>query len=304
MSTLNQTGKKSKCMRISNLEICDYEKSDFLHLQPTLSINNSPISSEDIPMQKDISAFREFDNLVISEVDHDVGLLIGNDNRHILQPIDTITSTKGYYAIKAPIGWIFNCPGQGSSNDACRNKCFFVKSNPKSTSLCVHFVLMLIDSINSDKVRLSQEQARFMQLVANSVRLRPDQHYEIALPLRYQDISLPNTKVQVEQRADYLKRRFLKNPQFFEDYKCFMSDMIANGFAERVTDTTRKDEQVWYLPHHAVNHPNKPGKLQVVFDCSSKYKGICLNDCPLPGSNITNTLLGVLFRFRCGLYAI
>ena len=126
----------------------------------------------------------------------------------------------------------------------------------------------VIDSINSDKVPLSQEQARFMQLVANSVRLRPDQHYEIALPLRYQDISLPNNKVQVEQRADYLKRRFLKKPQFFEDYKCFMSDMTANAFAERVTDTTRIDEQVWYLPHHGVYHPNKPGKLWVVFDCS------------------------------------
>ena len=102
----------------------------------------------------------------------------------------------------------------------------------------------VIDSINSDKVPLSQEQARSMQQVANSVRLRPDQRYEIASPLRYQDITLPNNKLQVEQRADYLKRRFLKNPQFFEDCKCFMNDMRANGFAERVTDNTRKDEQV------------------------------------------------------------
>jgi len=53
-----------------------------------------------------------------------------------------------------------------------------------------------------------------------------------------------------------------------------------------------------------VYHLNKPGKLRVVFDCSSKYKGICLNDCLLPGPNITNTLLGVLFRFRRGPFAI
>ena len=46
-------------MMISNLEICDYEKSDFLHLQPMLSINNLSTSSEDIPTQKDISAFLE-----------------------------------------------------------------------------------------------------------------------------------------------------------------------------------------------------------------------------------------------------
>ena len=213
MSTLNQTGKKSKWMMRSNLEICDYEKSDFLLLQPMLSITNFPISSEDTPTQKDISAFREFDNLVIPEV------LIGKDNPHILQPIDTITSTKGHYAIKTPIGWTFICPRQGSSNDAYCNKCFFVKSNPKINQSMFALCTDVIDSINSDKVPLSHEQARFMQLVANSVRLRPDQHYEIALPLRYQNISLPNNKVQVEQQADYLKRRFLKNPQFFEDYK-------------------------------------------------------------------------------------
>ena len=51
-------------------------------------------------------------------------------------------------------------------------------------------------------------------------------------------------------------------------------------------------------------HPKKPGKLRLVYDCSSKYKGICLNDCLLLGPKITNTLLGVLFRFRRGLYAI
>ena len=80
--------------------------------------------------------------------------------------------------------------------------------------------------------------------------------------------------------------------------------MIADGFTERVSDTTRKDEQVLYLPHHGVHHINKPGKLRVIFDCLRKYKGICLNDCLLPGLNITNTLLGVFFRFRRGLYAI
>ena len=50
--------------------------------------------------------------------------------------------------------------------------------------------------------------------------------------------------------------------------------------------------------------PHLPLYTLLVFDCSSKYKGICLNDCLLQGPNITNSLLGVLFRFRRGLYAI
>ena len=76
-----------------------------------------------------------------------------------------------------------------------------------------------------------------------------------------------------------------------------MNDMIANRFAEKVTDTTRKDEHLRYHPHRVVYHPYKPGKLRVKFDCASKYKGICLNDYLPPRLSITNTLLGVLFRF-------
>ena len=60
----------------------------------------------------------------------------------------------------------------------------------------------------------------------------------------------------------------------------------------------RNDGGVNYIPHHGVYHPKKPDKLRVVFDCSAKYKGQSLNDHLLQGPNLTNTLIGVLCRFR------
>ena len=55
---------------------------------------------------------------------------------------------------------------------------------------------------------------------------------------------------------------------------------------------------MWYLPHHPVLHPLKPDKTRVVFDCSAKYRGISLNDKLLQGPDLTNSLVGVLTRFR------
>ena len=52
----------------------------------------------------------------------------------------------------------------------------------------------------------------------------------------------------------------------------------------------------WYLSHHAVYHKQKE-KIRVVFDCSSKYQGISLNNSLWQGPDLANNLFGVL-RFR------
>lgn len=49
----------------------------------------------------------------------------------------------------------------------------------------------------------------------------------------------------------------------------------------------------WYVPHHGIYHPHKPGKIRVVFDCSAKYQGKSLNDLLLSSPDLTNTLFGV-----------
>ena len=76
-----------------------------------------------------------------------------------------------------------------------------------------------------------------------------------------------------------------------------MSDLITNGYAKLATEDGPIGKS-WYIPHHGIYHPEKPGKLRVVFDCSAKYRGICLNDILLQGPDITNNLVGVLLRFR------
>ena len=45
-------------------------------------------------------------------------------------------------------------------------------------------------------------------------------------------------------------------------------------------------------------HHNKPGQIRAVFDSSAKYLSTSLNDILLRGPDLTNSLLGILLRFR------
>ena len=90
----------------------DLAQSNFFQLNPTLSINSIPVGKDDIPTQEDVNQFLEFKDVYIPLMDEEVGLLIGNDNAPVMQPLEVINTDAGYYAIKTPVGWTVqrNCP--------------------------------------------------------------------------------------------------------------------------------------------------------------------------------------------------
>ena len=92
----------------------------------------------------------------------------------------------------------------------------------------------------------------------------------------------------------------LQNQQYRSDYVAFITDMIDKGYAEKGPHESLKSipDKIWYIPHHGVYHPKKPKKIRVVFDCSARYGGTSLNDRLLQGPDMTNSLVGVLTRFR------
>ena len=89
------------------------------------------------------------------------------------------------------------------------------------------------------------------------------------LPFRNKNLEMPNNKRQVMKRLMYLKDRFKTNQSYFADYKKFMDDLITNGYARK--EDTRPPGKTWFILHHGVYHPSKPGKIRVVFDCSVEF---------------------------------
>ena len=137
--TINKVKETRFAKLINHLEVSDLNESDFFKLQPLLSITSIAVSSWDVPKQADIQQFVAFSDLFIQDVDAGVELLIGNDNRHILQPLNLINSDLGHYASRTVVGWVVNCPKRFDSTLG-KTKCFFVKpeyqTGPLLCSLC------------------------------------------------------------------------------------------------------------------------------------------------------------------------
>ena len=65
-----------------------------------------------------------------------------------------------------------------------------------------------------------------------------------------------------------------------------MYELIKKGYAREST-TAVEAGKCWYLPHHAVYHPNKLGKIRVVFDLSAEFHGTSINKALLSGPDLT-----------------
>ena len=63
-------------------------------------------------------------------------------------------------------------------------------------------------------------------------------------------------------------------------------------------DSKNRSDREWYVPHHPVLNPNKPGKVRRVLNAASRFHGNSLNNSLLVGPDLLQNLLFVLMRFR------
>jgi hypothetical protein len=152
-----------------------------------------------------------------------------------------------------------------------------------------------------EKESFSEEDRRAVKIIQETTKL-VDGHYEVGLLWRDEQPHLPDNRRLAEKRLDLLKRRLLKpeNKELATKYHEVMQGYIDKGYARKLAEEEIKAESPvrWYLPHHPVMNPNKPGKVRIVFDAAAEFEGTSLNKALLQGPDSTNNLVGVLLRFR------
>ena len=312
---------------INGLVVTDLKGNSPLKLPKTFTTKSLMTTIEDdIPTPALVHRWQHLQRITTDLPPHlpgaKIGLLIGTNCPKALEPKDFLASENGGpFAVKTFAGWAIVGPLLMSNKEHLVVSCnriaakeigserhfdhhFMIENKVKELvtpqALNKMFQLDFCERSDDKEQGYSHEDKEFIAKVHQGIRNTEDNHYEIPLPFRTEDVHMPDNREQVAQRARWLKRKLAKDDKLYKDYVTFMDNIIAKGYARKVpTDriATRKGK-VWYIPHHGIYHPKKPDKIRVVFDCSAEFGGTSLNEQLLQGPDLTNRLVGVLTRFR------
>ncbi|XP_066302034.1 uncharacterized protein [Branchiostoma lanceolatum] len=291
LNTINDT-KAVQSEVLDDLEVMNLTGENVIPIATAYTQERIPASKDNIISTEDLKAWPHLKDVDVPKIDANIGLLIGNNVPKAVEPWQVINSIDGGpYAIRTVLGWSVNGPLRGASDDKNVNRITLEQQ-------LTEYFNNDFSETREDKKEMSVEDKRFMNIVSKGTN-KNNGHYQVPLPFKNGRPKLPNNKQVALQRAQHLKRKMMRNESFQQEYTRFMEKIIDKGYAEKVPteQLQAKDGQVWYVPHHGVYHPQK-GKIRVVFDCAASYAGTSLNKELLQGPDLTNTLLGVLTRFR------
>ena len=333
LSTMHASNRTIDSRMISDLTVRGINSSDKIALPPTFSMEAIPANKAHIPSPEVARSWphlMSIANDIMPFADCEIGILIGYNCARALMPREVIPPDgEGPYGQRTDLGWsiVGVVNPECAFDNYCVNHCVSHRvatlqvpsdlvSNEATSPDHVSFAfkgstkILCPDEINrmfeldfSERSRgnstLSAEDQRFLNLLKQDIRFESG-HYTMPLPFRNGPPVLPDNKHLALSRLRSLRRKLLRNETYRLHYETFIGNLIQNGHAEKVPDceVENNNGHVWYIPHHGIYHPKKPGKLRVVFDCSAVHNGESLNKHLLQGPDLTNPLIGVLCRFR------
>lgn len=147
------------------------------------------------------------------------------------------------------------------------------------------------------KPRVSEADKRAISIVERTTK-KIDGGYEVGLPWRRDDTAMPSSYNQAFRRLKKIEEKMDSDPAFEKNYSSQIENLLKKGYATPCDGSEDASAISWYLPHFAVQNPNKPGKYRLVFDAAARSNGVCLNDELLEGPDLLLSLQGIIFRFR------
>ncbi|KAK0149192.1 hypothetical protein N1851_010280 [Merluccius polli] len=258
---------------VSGLEVSNLNGERYYSLPDVYTQKAMPVNATNITKTEFLRNWSYLDHINVPEIPAEVELLIGTNASQLMEPWEVVNSQKdGPFAIKTLLGWVVSGSGKTCKANSDSVSVNLVSVESLELLLKKQYEHDFNERDAEDKVEMSREEARFIEIMEQSVKLQ-DGHYSLKLPFKTKEVALPNNHCVALQRLTSLKRKMERNEKFHQEYTKFLEDVISNGFAEMVPQNELRagEVNVFYIPHHGVYHPRK-GKLRVVFDCGAKFK--------------------------------
>ncbi|XP_045023214.1 uncharacterized protein LOC123467324 [Daphnia magna] len=236
-----------------------------------------------------------------------VSVLLGSDVMRVHDVLDVRIPPEGIEApdgIRTHFGWCLTGPVPTSMlqpHDKSPPKIFLGYKHLVSQKLedaVTQFWLTESFGVNSPAhPPMSHEDKKALSIL-NKTICHTGERYEVALMLRNETLNLPSNREVALRHLHSLERRFEKDAIFAKNYARVVEEYISLGYAIPAPSTPVPHGQEWILPHHGVRTAAKPGKVRVVFNPSTKHRGMSLNDQLFKGPDLLTGLIGVILRFR------
>ena len=305
LSTITNQESLVDSHRITDLQVRGYSCDIQIPIPVAYTSTSIPANEGHIPTKTTAKKWRHL-QAIQDEMPHlldcNVGLLIGYDCSQALTPREVRAGKNNEpYGIKTDLGWsIVGGSDVRSERTLCHRVA--VKELPAVSMRDILRVLESDFKDHKEDKQVSQEDLLFLEKMESGIRKTENLHYEMPLLFKNRPL-LPNNRLMALTRLEHLKRKFIKDRKYKEDYIKFRNEILNRGDAEEAPSVPPENQETWYIPHHGVYHPKKQ-RIRVVFACSARFKGSSLNDQLLSGPDLTNNQLDVLYRFRMYHYAI
>ena len=258
-----------------------------------------------LPETVDVSKYPHLQDLTFPEVDlHRVSVIVGNNvpAAHLQNEVRVPPENNGPYGYRCPLGWSLAGPLTNRDRGKAVVNFLSVGLWPEDQIERFWKVKDYGAARASDKP-LSIDDRRALKILEDTTTL-VDGCYEVGLLWKNDEPQLPNNCALAERQAEMLRWRLTRagNEEIAAKYRAVMTEYISKGYARKLTpeEAAKESLRTWYLPHHPVTNPNKPRKIRIVFDAAAEFAGKSLNKNFLQGPDTTNSLIGVLLRFRQG----
>lgn len=297
--TLTTLDKSSEIeTTIVNLEIAAVDSDGFVPLNNVYTRDIIPIKDDNIGRLTDIKRWVHLQDLEISDRDpSSVVLLIGQDHPDLLLPREVRNGGQGApYATRSLLGWTINGPLGITGSKKLAATANFVAMDALQQQVEKWWKVDDWESIIQERPSMSIEDHQALDVWEKTIVKDNSGHYTLDIPFRKWPPGLCFNRDMADRRLQSLKRRLQRDDELAETYREGMAKLLNDGHAELITDDGPPGA-TWYLPHHPVFNPKKPGRVRIVFDCSAVKNGMSLNSKVLQGPDLTNSLLGSAATF-------